>query len=80
MQSIALKQARQQACSVVSVLCTKPPIPWESTPLRYCRKRDGLQMAGSVTAGPETVVVVVAGGVAVMVMIGASGLNVVAVI
>lgn len=80
MQSIALKQATQQACSVVSLLCTKPPMPWESTPLRYCRKRDGLQMAGSVTAGPDTNVVVVAGGVAVIVMVGAGGVNVVAVV
>jgi hypothetical protein len=49
-------------------------MPWESTPLRYSRNREGLQIAGRVVAGPETVVVVVAGGLAVTVTVGAGGL------
>lgn len=35
-------------------------------------------MAGRVVAGPETVLVVVAGGLAIMVKVGAAGLIVVA--
>jgi hypothetical protein len=79
-QSLALKQATQQACSVASEVWTKPPKPCESTPLRYSRKSDGLQMAGRVTAGPETVLVVVAGGLAVMVKVGGGKLSVVAIV
>lgn len=74
---MALKQATQHACSVESVVWTKPPKPCESTPLRYSRKREGLQMAGRVVAGPETVLVTVAGGLAVTVMVGAGGFDVV---
>jgi hypothetical protein len=70
---LALKQATQQACSVASVVWTRPPRPCESTPPLYCRKSDGLQMAGRVVAGPETVLVTVAGGLAVTVNVGGFG-------